>query len=173
MRSAPKYAAPYVLLLLLPVLSCRFDKREDFDFSADLPLRCGIFQSYYFVRETKEEVYPDLGLVAANGQSLNLTQTQHSQLQNAARECTEICTVKKDQLRLMQESIKAKLALNEIKGDLRLLAKDVREFEAAKRAWLREHRSRYHQGLGILNEPQKAKWAIAERRLAPWPELQD
>lgn len=173
MPTAPKYAAPYVVILLLSVLHCRFDKREDFDFSADLPLRCGIFQSYYFVRETKEEVYPDLGLVAANRQSLNLTASQHVSLQNAARECTEICTVKKDQLRLMQEAIKAKLALNEIKGDLRLLAADVRNFEAAKRAWLTEHRARYHQGLGILNEPQKARWALAEQRLAPWPASRD
>ncbi|AFM13363.1 hypothetical protein [Turneriella parva] len=170
MLPARIYTAPYVVLLSLALSACRFDKREDFDFSTDQPLRCGIFQSYYFVRETREEVYADLGLVAANRQSLGLTAAQGLALQNAARECTEICTVKKDRLRLMQESIKAKLALNEIKGDLRLLAKDVREFETAKRAWLQDHRTRYHKGLEILSEPQRAKWALAEQRLARWPE---
>jgi hypothetical protein len=163
------YTAPYILFLAVMLVACRLERREDFDFSADQPLRCGIFRSHYFVREVKEEVFPDLGLVAANGQSLGLTALQANQLQDAARVCTEICTVKKDHLRLMQEAIKAKLALNEIKGDLRLLAKDVREFESAKREWLDEHRERYHKGLGLLNEPQRAKWAFAEQRLAAWP----
>jgi hypothetical protein len=45
--------------------------------------------------------------------------------------------VQKDQLRLMQEAIKAKLALNEIKGDLRLAgSRRTCEFESAKRDWL-------------------------------------
>jgi hypothetical protein len=162
------YARLYILLLLASLFACRLERREDFDFSVDQPLRCGIFQSYYFVRDVKEEIYPDLGLVVANGQSLALSATQATDLKGAARVCTELCTVQKDQLRLMQEKIKAKLALNEIKGDLRLLAHDVRAFEAAKRDWLVAHRTRYHKGLELLSEPQRAKWALAEQRLTPW-----
>lgn len=154
---------------LIVSAGCRLERREDFDFSTDVPLRCGIFKSYYFVREVKEEVYPDLGLVYANRKRLALDTGQQGSLESAARACTELCEVKKDQLRLMQEAIKAKLALNEIKGDLRLLAKEVREFEAAKAEWLAEHAARYHQGLQILTEGQRAHWGTAERFLKVLP----
>jgi hypothetical protein len=163
------------LMVFIPVAilvagaGCRLERREDFDFSTDVPLRCGIFKSYYFVREVKEEIYPDLGLVYINRKRLALEPAQQSRLEDAARSCTELCEVKKDQLRIMQETIKAKLALNEIKGDLRLLAKEVREFEAAKADWLAEHTARYHKGLEILTEAQRAHWVIAERFLKPLP----
>lgn len=162
-----------IFLVVCPALAvfagCRLERREDFDFSATQPLRCGIFKSYYFVRDIREEVYPDLGLVLANGSRLALSAGQRSQLAENARVCTEICEVAKDKLRLMQEEIKAKLALNEIKGDLRLLAKEVREFDAAKLAWLRDHADRYHRGLEILTEPQRAQWLQAENYLKPLP----
>jgi hypothetical protein len=161
----------FFLLLLaafvLPV--CRLERREDFNFSADTPLRCGIFRSYYFVREIQEEVYPDLGLVLANSGRLGLSPTQHAQLSARARECTELCEVRKDQLRLMQEDIKAKLALNEIKGNLALLAREVQAFERAKAEWLREHQARYHAGISLLNEAQRARWRQAESYLKAFP----
>lgn len=157
------------VILLIAASTCRLERRDDFDFSTDVPLRCGIFKSYYFVREVKEEVYPDLGLVYANRKRLALDTAQETRLESAARACTELCEVQKDHLRLMQEAIKAKLALNEIKGDLRLLAKEVREFEAAKAEWLMAHAARYHQGLGILSEGQRAQWAMAERFLKSFP----
>lgn len=169
MQSRGVYAAPYWFALALLLTACRFERREDFDFSVDQPLRCGIFQSYYFVRDVREEIYPDLGLVIANRRPLNLTATQVVSIGEAARHCTELCIVKKDRLRLMQETIKEKLALNEIKGDLRLLAKDVKEFEIAKRDWLQEHQTRYHEGLKLLSEPQRAQWVFAENKLAPLP----
>ncbi len=169
MRCGAVYTAPYFFLLALLFTACRFERREDFDFSVDQPLRCGIFQSYYFVRDVKEEVYPDLGLIVGNARALSLSATQAVSLREAARQCTELCIVKKDRLRLMQEAIKEKLALNEIKGDLRLLAKDVREFESAKREWLHEHRVRYHQGLQLLTEQQRAQWVFAEQKLAALP----
>lgn len=159
----------FPVAILMAGTGCRLERREDFDFSTDVPLRCGIFKSYYFVREVKEEVYPDLGLVYANRKRLALEPGQQSSLETAARACTELCEVKKDGLRVMQEAIKAKLKLNEIKGDLRLLAKEVREFEAAKAEWLAEHTARYHQGLEILSEGQRAQWVIAERFLKPLP----
>lgn len=162
-----------IFLLWLPALAvltdCRLERREDFDFSPAQPLRCGIFKSYYFVRDIREEVYPDLGLVLANGARLALTASQRSRLEGSARICTETCEVTKDKLRLMQEELKARLALNEIKGDLRLLAKEVRAFEAAKNAWLKEHAERYHRGLDILTEPQRAQWHQAEMYLKPLP----
>lgn len=161
--------ALFSVFILFSALSCRLERREDFDFSTDHPLRCGVFKSYYFVREVKEEVYPDLGLVVANRKRLALDESQHSSLQSSARACTELCEVKKDALRVMQEAIKAKLALNEIKGDLRLLAKEVREFEAAKAEWLAEHAARYHKGMEILSEGQRAQWVVAERFLKPLP----
>lgn len=160
--------------ILLPVLllqiGCRLERREDFDFSADQPLRCGIFKSYYFVRQISEEVYPDLGLVLANRRRLALEPQRVEAVEKHARHCTELCEVRKDQLRLMQEAIKGKLALNEIKGDLRLLAKEVREFEAAKAEWLAEHAARYRAGLAELTEGQRALWVPAEaflKRLPP------
>lgn len=163
----------HVLIFLLPVLllqtACRLERREDFDFSVDQPLRCGIFKSYYFVRQISEEVYPDLGLVLANRRRLALEPQRAEALEKHARHCTELCEVRKDQLRLMQEAIKAKLALNEIKGDLRLLAKEVREFEAAKLEWLKEHAARYHAGLAELTEGQRALWAPAESYLKHLP----
>ncbi|MFO1472522.1 MAG: hypothetical protein U1F27_15980 [Turneriella sp.] len=162
-----------VLVFLLPFLlsqvACRLERREDFDFSADQPLRCGIFKSYYFVRQISEEVYPDLGLVLANRKRLALEPQRAAAVETHARHCTELCEVRKDQLRLMQEAIKAKLALNEIKGDLRLLAKEVREFEAAKAEWLKEHAARYRTGLLELTEPQRALWAPAESFLKRFP----
>lgn len=157
------------LLCVVALFACRLERRDDFDFSPDTPLRCGIFRSYYFVREIQEEVYPDLGLVLANARFLHLSQSQMALLQDRARECTERCEVSKDRLRLMQEEIKAKLALNEIKGDLRLLAKEVRAFENAKAQWLAEHAARYHNGLGILTEAQRARWKQAESYLKPLP----
>lgn len=162
-----------VFIFLLPFLllqvACRLERREDFDFSADQPLRCGIFKSYYFVRQISEEVYPDLGLVLANRRRLALEAQQAEKIETHARHCTELCEVRKDQLRLMQEAIKAKLALNEIKGDLRLLAKEVREFESAKAEWLKEHQSRYQTGLLELTEGQRALWAPAEAFLKRFP----
>lgn len=158
-----------LVLALAGAAACRIERREDFDFSTDVPLRCGIFKSYYFVREVKEEIYPDLGLVLANRKRLALEPGTLAELENAARHCTELCEVKKDDLRLMQETIKAKLKLNEIKGDLRLLAKEVREFEAAKAVWLAEHSVRYHKGLALLSEGQRALWAPAENFLKRLP----
>lgn len=162
-----RFALPVVILI--GAGACRIERREDFDFSTDVPLRCGIFKSYYFVREVKEEIYPDLGLVLANRKRLALEPGTQSDLENAARHCTELCEVKKDELRVMQEAIKAKLKLNEIKGDLRLLAKEVREFEAAKAAWLAEHGARYHKGLALLSEGQRALWSPAENFLKRLP----
>ena len=163
----------HVLKLLLQVfllqVHCRLERREDFDFSADQPLRCGIFKSYYFVRQISEEVYPDLGLVLANRGRLALEPQRVEAVEKHARHCTELCEVRKDQLRLMQEAIKAKLALNEIKGDLRLLAKEVREFEAAKAEWLKEHAMRYRAGLTELTEGQRALWTPAESFLRRLP----
>jgi hypothetical protein len=152
---------------VLPV--CRLERREDFDFSVDTPMRCGIFRSYYFVREIQEEVYPDLGLVLANSARLGLSPTQDAQLSARARECAELCEVRKDHLRLMQEDIKAKLALNEIKGNLALLAREVQAFERAKAEWLREHEARYRAGINILTEEQQARWKKAEAYLKPFP----
>jgi hypothetical protein len=169
MLSRVVYTTPYWFALALLLTGCRFERREDFDFSVDQPLRCGIFQSYYFVRDIREEVYPDLGLVIANKRPLDLTAAQVDSISEAARHCTELCIVKKDQLRLMQEAIKEKLALNEIKGDLRLLAKDVKEFETAKREWLHDHQTRYREGLKLLTEQQRAQWVFAENKLAPLP----
>lgn len=169
MQPDRKILAVIPVLIAVAGLSCRLERREDFDFSTDVPLRCGIFKSYYFVREVKEEVYPDLGLVYANRKRLALEDGEATRLHDAARHCTEICEVKKDQLRVMQEAIKAKLAMNEIKGDLRLLAKEVREFEAAKAAWLAEHTRRYREGLAVLTEGQRALWVPAERYLKPLP----
>ncbi|MCX7633038.1 MAG: hypothetical protein N2Z22_06885 [Turneriella sp.] len=155
--------------LVLSVMACRLDRREEFDFSPEQPLRCGIFRSYYFVREVQEEVYPDLGLVLANARRLRLRADQIKVLTERARECTELCTVKKDQLRLMQEEIKQKLALNEIQGNLSLLAKEVRAFEAAKREWLNGHAQRYRRGLELLDAGQRAEWLVAENALKPLP----
>lgn len=152
-------------LILAFVVGCRFERREDFDFSIDQPLRCGIFKSYYFVREVKEEIYPDLGLLYANRARLALSESQSQDILTRARHCTELCEVEKDNLRLMQEAIKEKLALNEIKGNLHLLAKEVREFEAAKAHWLSAHRERYHQGVALLTEAQRARWSAAESSL--------
>jgi len=156
-------------LILAFVVGCRFERREDFDFSIDQPLRCGIFKSYYFVREVKEEIYPDLGLLYANRARLELSEDQSQAILTRARQCTELCEVEKDNLRLLQEAIKEKLALNEIKGDLHLLAKEVREFEAAKAQWLAAHRERYHQGVALLTEAQRARWVLGERSLKPFP----
>lgn len=155
---------------LLLLTACRLERREDFDFSPNQPLRCGIFKSYYFVRQVSEEVYPDLGLVLANSRRLALAPGQYEAVERHARNCTELCEVHKDQLRLMQEAIKAKLALNEIKGDLRLLAKEVREFESAKAEWLASHATRYRAGLLEITEGQRALWSPAEsflKRLPP------
>lgn len=160
---------PVLLLMVISLATCRLERREDFDFSVDTPLRCGIFRSYYFVRDIREEVYPDLGLVLANSARLGLDSAQHARLSAQARECTELCEVKKDQLRLMQEDIKAKLALNEIQGNLSLLAREVQAFERAKAAWLREHEARYHAGTSILTEEQRARWKRAESYLKPFP----
>lgn len=157
------------MLLACVQPSCRLERREDFDFSVDTPLRCGIFRSYYFVRDIREEVYPDLGLVLANSARLGLSSTQQSRLTTLARECTELCEVRKDHLRLMQEDIKAKLALNEIKGNLALLAREVQAFERAKAEWLRGHEARYHAGTSILTEAQHARWKQAESYLKPFP----
>lgn len=168
----PRYVLRPSLSIALAVsllYSCRFERREDFDFSVDQPLRCGIFKSYYFVRNVSEEVYPDLGAVLANRTRLGLEAQQIENLEKHARQCTELCEVSKDRLRLMQEEIKAKLALNEIKGDLSLLAKEVREFEAAKAAWLATHAERYHAGLTVLSESQRARWATAESKLKALP----
>jgi hypothetical protein len=169
MQSRRKILTAIPALIACWAVSCRLERREDFDFSVDTPLRCGIFKSYYFVREVKEEIYPDLGLVYANRKRLALEAGEEGRLHEAARHCTEICEVKKDQLRVLQEAIKAKLATNEIKGDLRLLAKEVREFETAKAAWLAEHAGRYRAGLALLTEGQRALWAPAERYLKPLP----
>jgi hypothetical protein len=162
-----------VLILLLHAAllqaACRLERREDFDFSVDTPLRCGIFRSYYFVRDVQEEVYPDLGLLLGNAARLGLSASQQTRLTALARECTELCEVKKDRLRIMQEDIKAKLALNEIKGDLALLAREVQAFERAKAEWLREHAARYRAGLSVLNESQRARWQQAESYLKPLP----
>ncbi|GAB4438623.1 MAG: hypothetical protein OHK0011_21360 [Turneriella sp.] len=158
-----------LLLVMLAQASCRLERREEFDFSVDTPLRCGIFRSYYFVRDIHEEVYPDLGLVLANSGQLGLSASQQSRLTSLARECTELCEVKKDHLRLMQEDIKAKLALNEIKGNLALLAREVQAFERAKIEWLRQHAARYHAGISVLNESQQARWQQAESYLKPFP----
>lgn len=164
-----------VLLLLAALVqaACRLERREDFDFSVDTPLRCGIFRSYYFVRDIREEVYPDLGLVLANSARLALDDSQKGRLTSLARQCTELCEVKKDHLRLMQEDIKAKLALNEIKGNLALLAREVQAFERAKSDWLREHAARYHAGVGVLTEGQQARWRQAESYLKPFPLKQE
>lgn len=161
----------FLLLWLVALLhaACRLERREEFDFSVETPLRCGIFHSYYLVREIREEVYPDLGLVLANAARLGLSAAQQSRLTKLARECTERCEVKKDQLRLMQENIKAKLALNEIKGNLALLAREVQAFERAKADWLREHAARYHAGTSELTEAQQARWRQAESYLRPFP----
>lgn len=149
--------------------ACRLERREDFDFSVETPLRCGVFRSYYLVRDIREEVYPDLGLVLANSARLGLNGAQQSRLTTLARECTELCEVKKDHLRLMQEDIKAKLALNEIKGNLSLLAREVQAFERAKANWLREHAARYHAATSELTEAQQARWRQAESYLRPFP----
>jgi hypothetical protein len=69
----------------------------------------------------------------------------------------------------MQEDIKAKLALNEIKGNLALLAREVQAFERAKAEWLREHEARYRAGINILTEEQQARWKKAEAYLKPFP----
>jgi hypothetical protein len=167
-RGIIRYASALIMLL---ALACRFDRREDFDFSVDQPLRCGIFKSYYFVRDVQQEIYPDLGMLLANEKKLGLSVSQSESIQTGARHCTELCEVRKDNLRLMQERIKEKLALNEIKGNLRLLAKEVREFEAAKAEWLAEHAARYHAGVANLTEPQRAIWAQAERLLKPLPDI--
>lgn len=149
--------------------ACRLERREDFDFSADTPLRCGIFRSYFLVREVREEIYPDLGLLLANAPRLGLSGEQQSRLSAMARQCTELCEIKKDQLRLMQEDIKARLALNEIKGDLSLLARQVQAFERAKAEWLQAHAARYHMLSEVLNEAQRAQWQQAESYLKPFP----
>lgn len=158
-----------VFLIIASAAACRLERREDFDFSKDQPLRCGIFKSYYFVRQISEEVYPDLGLVLANRKRLVLEGSRAETVERHARHCTELCEVRKDQLRIMQEAIKAKLALNEIKGDLRLLAKEVNEFEAAKAEWLKEHAARYRAGLAELTEGQRALWSPAEAYLKRLP----
>ncbi len=158
-----------MLAVIFLVAACRLERREDFDFSVDTPLRCGIFRSYYFVRDIQEEVYPDLGLVLANSARLGLSSAQQSRIATLARECTELCEVRKDKLRLMQQDIKAKLALNEIKGNLALLAREVQAFERAKAEWLREHEARYHLGTQVLTEMQQARWKQAESYLKPFP----
>lgn len=151
------------------LMNCRFDRREDFDFSPSQPLRCGIFKSYYFVRDIQEEVYPDLGLVLANASRLRLTNIQKEKIENAARHCTELCELQKDHLKQMQEEIKAALALNEIHGDLTLLAKEVRAFEKAKGEWLRGHAARYRDGLKLLTPIESREWQTAEQQLKALP----
>ena len=169
MQASVKKFLVISLGILLFCGACRLERREDFDFTPTQPMRCGIFRSYYFVRDVKEEIYPDLGMLLGNATRLNLTTEQKSALADRARECTELCEVRKDHLRLMQEEIKRRLALNEIKGNLKLLAKEVSEFETAKKDWLREHAVRYHGGLMQLNESQRAQWAAAEKSLKPLP----
>lgn len=132
-------------------------------------MRCGIFKSYYFVRDVREEIYPDLGLVFANAARLSMSDDQKKEMAARARVCTELCEVRKDNLRIMQEEIKRRLSLNEIKGNLNLLAKEVNEFEMAKKEWLKEHAARYHEGLMQLNEGQRALWVTAEKNLKPLP----
>lgn len=151
------------------VVACRLERREDFDFTPTQPMRCGIFKSYYLVREIKEEIYPDLGMLLANASRLQLGENQKAEIAIRARHCTELCEVRKDNLRLMQEEIKRRLALNEIKGNLKLLAKEVNEFENAKREWLKEHTARYHEGLTLLSESQRAMWVSGEKALKPLP----
>ncbi len=151
------------------LVSCRFDRREDFDFSPSQPLRCGIFKSYYFVRDIQEEVYPDLGLLLANASRLRLTKAQKEKIESAARHCTELCELQKDHLKQMQEEIKSALALNEIHGDLTLLAKEVQAFEKAKAEWLSGHAARYRAGLKLLTPLELHAWQTAERELKALP----
>lgn len=155
--------------ILALATGCRLERREDFDFTPSQPMRCGIFKSYYFVRDVKEEIYPDLGIVLANANRLKMSTDQHADISGRARTCTELCEVRKDNLRIMQEEIKRKLALNEIRGNLNLLAKEVREFEAAKKEWLKEHAARYREGVSRLSEDQRALWVTAEKSLKPLP----
>ncbi|MBV6494168.1 MAG: hypothetical protein LDLANPLL_02194 [Turneriella sp.] len=159
----------FFIFLALFGSACTFERREDFNLSVDTPLRCGIFKSYYFVRDVKEEIYPDLALVLANANRLVLTLAQRQKLEGAARHCSDLCAIEKDDLRHMQEAIKAKLKLNEIHGDLSLLAKDVRAFEKAKSVWLTHHSERYYDGLKILTSGQRALWAPAEDFLKKLP----
>lgn len=156
-------------LIPLILLACRLERREDFIFSIDQPMRCGIFKSYFFVREVREEIYPDLGMVVANAEKLGVSGKDRESLADRARQCTELCEVKKDNLRLMQEEIKRKLALNEIRGDLSRVQRDVREFEDAKKFWLADHARRYRAALGTLNEAVRAKWNAASVKFLPLP----
>ncbi|HRP69838.1 MAG TPA: hypothetical protein PLY93_09940 [Turneriella sp.] len=169
MRQSARALTIFISLVVLVGAGCTFERREDFNFSVDLPLRCGVFKSYYFVRDVREEIYPDLALVLANANRLALTDQQREKLISAARHCNELCAVEKDTLRHMQEDIKAKLKLNEIHGDLNLLAKDVRAFERAKSTWLNHHAKRYYQGLSVLRSGQRALWVPAEGFLNKLP----
>jgi len=156
-NSVRKLQTAFMLLPLI-LLACSLERRNDFNFTVDQPMRCGIFKSYFFVREVKEEIYPDLGMLIANAAKLNIEGNLQNRLIDAARGCTEECEVAKDNLRLIQEEIKRKLALNEIKGDLSKVASDVRRFETAKKNWLRDHSRRYNAGLAMLPEITRVRW---------------
>jgi len=152
------------------LISCKLNQKEEWNLDVKEPYRCGIYKSYYFVREVQQKVYPDLGLLIANAPKLRLTDSQLLALRENARQCAELCEIEKDQLRLMQEKIKEKLALNEVKGDLRKLAHDVSGYNTAFEHWLKGHTARYRTGKMGLAADAQPLIAQIESHLTPLPE---
>ena len=151
------------------LISCKLNQKEEWNLDVKEPFRCGIYKSYYFVRDVQQKIYPDLGLLVANASKFRLSETQIISLRENARQCTEFCEIEKDQLRLMQEKIKEKLALNEVKGDLRKLAHDVAIYNTAFEQWLRAHAARYRAGKKLLPLDTQPHISILEAQLSQLP----
>lgn len=159
------------ILIILAIADCRFVSRPDVSFSPSLPWRCGIYRSHIYVRDIQEVIYPDLGLVVANSAGLGLTSSEVTSTRKLARECFEICELEKQHIRLKEEQLKEKLALNEIQGDLTKVAKEVNEIRVMEKLWLKGHSHRYHKGIKPLNIFRAKRIALLFSELKPFPQI--
>lgn len=172
MRNFFKKKITISLLLITVGYSCHLVYREiKPDLNEKHPYRCGIYQSKIYAekKDIEKEIYPDLGIMLANAEILQLSNQKKKKIHKMARECNEICILQKAQIRAQEIELKKLLALNKTKNNLDLLSKKLNKIYKMKIEWLKGHRERYEAGVKLLDPEELRSWIYIESQLKPFP----
>ncbi len=159
-----KTASTTGLLIFSVLAGCRYVTKAEIEVSERIAYRCGRYESRIYVRSPIIEEYPDLGIILANANVLELSPNERALLEEKARECYAICEEDLNRIRMLEDDLKNRIAVNEMKGNMTAVAADLNLIEAEKQIWLQHHRQCYREGLQLLSPASLARWLPHENR---------
>lgn len=148
---------------------CQIVVRGEVQVSPGMPYRCGHYESHIYVRSPIVEDYPDLGVILANSELLQLSAYERKQIETKAIECAAICEGDLNSLRLLEDDLKGRISINEMEGNMSEVAIDLNRIQAKKMTWLRNTKKCYQEGLLLLSHDSLVRWLPNENKFKPFP----